>query len=89
MDLDANMNEPEAGSKQRRPWNREEVTVQSHSGHDHTAARGFHPDPQQAAEASIHSSVALTSRGRAEQDETNTKCVVWNENQFRSVSIRL
>lgn len=26
-DLDANMNEPEPGSKQRRPWNREEVTV--------------------------------------------------------------
>uniref|UniRef100_A0A7N6AWB1 CEP170 C-terminal domain-containing protein n=1 Tax=Anabas testudineus TaxID=64144 RepID=A0A7N6AWB1_ANATE len=25
-DLDANMNEPETGSKQRRPWNREEVT---------------------------------------------------------------
>lgn len=29
LDLDANMNEPETGSNQRRPWNREEVTVQS------------------------------------------------------------
>ncbi|XP_041814813.1 centrosomal protein of 170 kDa protein B [Chelmon rostratus] len=26
-DLDANMNEPEPGSKQRRPWNREEVIL--------------------------------------------------------------
>ncbi|KAK5902980.1 hypothetical protein CgunFtcFv8_006800 [Champsocephalus gunnari] len=26
-DLDANMNEPEPGSKQRRPWNREEVLL--------------------------------------------------------------
>uniref|UniRef100_A0AAZ1X0R0 CEP170 C-terminal domain-containing protein n=2 Tax=Oreochromis aureus TaxID=47969 RepID=A0AAZ1X0R0_OREAU len=26
-DLDANMNEPETGSKQRRPWNREEVIL--------------------------------------------------------------
>ncbi|MEQ2195359.1 hypothetical protein XENOCAPTIV_011504 [Xenoophorus captivus] len=30
LDLDANMNEPEPTSLQRRPWNREEVTVQSH-----------------------------------------------------------
>lgn len=68
MDLDANMNEPEAGSKQRRPWNREEVTVQSHSGHVHTAARGFHRDPQQPAEASIQTSVALRSSWRPEPD---------------------
>ncbi|KAM9355838.1 centrosomal protein of 170 kDa protein B [Pholidichthys leucotaenia] len=27
LDLDANMNEPEPGSKQRRPWNREEVIL--------------------------------------------------------------
>ncbi|XP_076021471.1 centrosomal protein of 170 kDa protein B [Genypterus blacodes] len=27
LDLDANMNEPESGSKQRRPWNREEVIL--------------------------------------------------------------
>ncbi|XP_068454836.1 centrosomal protein of 170 kDa protein B isoform X2 [Clinocottus analis] len=27
LDLDANMNEPEPGSKQRRPWNREEVVL--------------------------------------------------------------
>ncbi|KAM4633230.1 centrosomal protein of 170 kDa protein B [Polymixia lowei] len=27
LDLDANMNEPDPGSKQRRPWNREEVIL--------------------------------------------------------------
>lgn len=83
MDLDPNMNEPEAGSKQRRPWNREEVTVQSHSGHVHTAARGFHTGPQHAAEASIQSPVALRSSGSGRTTVNETKC----ENHFGSVSI--
>lgn len=65
MDLDANMNEPEADSKQRRPWNREEVTVQSHSGHVHTAARGFYRDQQQPAGVFIQSSMVLMSSGKA------------------------
>lgn len=39
LELDANMNEPEPTSLQRRPWNREEVTVQSLRGHVHTAAQ--------------------------------------------------